>query len=550
MMMLRRNFLYSSAMSAIGLGIPSAHPKPHGAPAPHVFNVLDYGAVADGKTLNTRGIQAAIEDAFKKGGGTVYVPPGIFLTGGLVLRSRVVLYLEAGAVLLGSPNVSDYEYHPGPPVDGDANGRHLIYARDCEDLGISGLGVIDGHGSAFWARRERPQPAPDDLWRDVISMNWKPATTQRPSPMLEFVYCKNLRIEGITLTNPAGWTLRPVACESVFITGIRVRNLVYSPNTDGMDITCCKNVFVSDCDIEAGDDAICLKSENPYGEMLPTQNIVVTNCTLTTSSNGFKIGTATNGVFENIAFSNSVIYNDNVPYNYRVIAGIAIEMADGGSIDGVSVSNISMRNVRTPVFIRLEHRNGGPGTFLRNVMIRGVDASGSILTSSITGMPDAPVEAITLEDIRIRSEEAGEVSWVTRTIPEVEKQYPEARMFGRLPSYGLYVRHAKGVRLRNVELIAEKPDFRPAIFCDDINDLLISGLEAACPAPLNPVVDLRNAHRVFIQGSRAPEQTALFLRVAGTESNGIVLAGNDLSGTNQVTAFVEGASADSVSLHP
>jgi polygalacturonase len=174
------------------------------AAALRIFNILANGAVGNRKTLNTKAIQSAIEEVSGKGGGTVYMPSGVFLTGGLVLRSRVTLYFEAGAVLLGSPNVADYAYHAGPPVEGDANGRHLIYARGCEDLSIAGLGVIDGHGSAFWARRDRVQPTPDELWRDVIAMNWKPATTERPSPMLEFVYCKNLRIEGITLTNPAG----------------------------------------------------------------------------------------------------------------------------------------------------------------------------------------------------------------------------------------------------------------------------------------------------------------------------------------------------------
>jgi polygalacturonase len=343
--------------------------------------------------------------------------------------------------------------------------------------------------------------------------------------------------------------MRPIACESVSITGIRVRNPVYSPNTNGMDITSCKNVFISDCDIEAGDDAICIKSENPYGAMLPTQNIVVTNCTLTTNSNGFKIGTATNGPIENITFSNSVIYNSNVPYNYRVIAGIAIEMVDGGSIDGISVSNISMKNVRTPIFIRLNHRNPGADTFLRNVMIRGVDASGSILTSSITGMPDAPVEAITLEDIRIRSEEAGEASWVTRAIPEIADQYPEARMFGRLPGFGLYVRHAKSVRLRNVELIAEKPDFRPAVFCEDVEDVVIAGLETANPAPQNPVIALQDARRVFVQGSRAPENAEVYLRVEGAGSKQISVTGNDLSEAKNAVQLDEGALRGAVAVH-
>ena len=252
------------------------------------------------------------------------------------------------------------------------------------------------------------------------------------------------------MTNPAGWTLRSVACNSVFITGIRVRNPIYAPNADGIDVSCSQNVLISGCDIAAGDDAMCLKSENPYGEVLPTRNVVVSDCLLTTSSNGFEIGTATNGRFENISFSNSVIYNGDVPLNERVIAGIALEVVDGGSLDGVTISNIRMQNVRTPIFIRLGYRHVAPATCLRNVMIRGVNAVGSILTCSITGMPDINVEAITLADIVLRTQEQGESTWGS-DVPEAANQYPEARMFGRLPAYGLYIRHAKGIRLRNVK---------------------------------------------------------------------------------------------------
>jgi polygalacturonase len=200
--------------------------------------------------------------------------------------------------------------------------------------------------------------------------------------MIEFAQCRNVHISDVTLRNSAGWTLRPVNCNTVVIDGIRIRNPSFGLNCDGIDITASTNVFVSNCDIATGDDAICLKSESPYGgEVLPTKNITVTNCTLTTSCNGFKIGTATEGAFENIVFSNSVIYSDLVPMNARVIGGISIEMVDGGSIDGLVVSNIRMQNVRAPIFVRLGERNRKPGTFLRNILIENLDATGAIVTS-------------------------------------------------------------------------------------------------------------------------------------------------------------------------
>ncbi|HEY0309118.1 MAG TPA: glycoside hydrolase family 28 protein, partial [Acidobacteriaceae bacterium] len=250
--------------------------------------------------------------------------------------------------------------------------------------------------------------------------------------------------------------------------------------------------------------------------------------------------------FENIVFSNSVIYNNDVALNARVIAGIAVEMVDGGSVDGVMISNIRMQNVRTPVFIRLGRRSGGPETSLRNVTIQGLDASGSILTSSITGVPGSRISDVTLQDVRIRTLEGGDAAWANLAIPEVERKYPEARMFGRLPAYGLYVRHADRIRLHNLELIAEKPDGRSALLCEDVHGINISELEATAPAGSEPVISLRNTVRAFIHSSRAPESSAAFLQVSGSQSFAIALAGNDLKGAAKAVVLSDGAGSASV----
>lgn len=471
-----------------------------------------------------------------------------FLPAASFCAARVTLYLQAGAVLRGSTDVNEYEYHAGPPQEGDANGRHLIFARDAEDIAIVGQGTIDGQGSAFWHRNGRPKPKPEEMWGDVIAWDYEPATQRRPSPMLEFAYCKNVRVEGITLTNAAGWTMRPIACESVYIRGIRVRNPIYAPNTDGMDLTACRNVFVSDCDIATGDDAICIKSENSYGEMLPTKNITVTNCVLSTCCNGFKIGTATHGAVENIVFSNSVIYNDDAtPLNERATSGIALEMVDGGTLDGVTVSNIRMQNARTPIFIRLGKRTPGAASYLRNIMISGVNATGAIVASSITGVPEMPVEDIILSDISIATSEHGRPEWTERSVPEQAANYPEARMFGRLPASGLYVRHANHIRVSNLRLQAEALDARPAVVCDNIHDLDISGLRATAPAEGHPIIALHEASDVFVHGSKPPKGSRTFVQVSGASSTGIVLSGNDLSHAAQPVVFKDGAVAASVS---
>ena len=520
--------LIAAGSSFPGAKLSAANDLPAGS---RFFDVKQFGATGDGKSLDTASINRAVNAANAAGGGMVYLPPGNYLSGTVILKSNVTLYLEAGATLIGSKNISDYapqlqspvlKTGPGPSTFvndlRDAGSYHLIFARDAENVRLAGPGRIDGQGAAYWVPSGRPPRPPEDSWRDVIAYNWKPAPP-RPSPMLEFYNCKNLHIEDLRIENSAGWTLRPIHCDNVFIRGISIKNPVYGPNTDGMDPTCCHNVFISDCLIDTGDDAICLKSENPYGEELrSSKNITITNCVLSGCCNGLKFGTATHGAYENIVFSNSVIFNDDVPLNQRIIAGIALEMVDGGAIDGVLISNIKMQRVRTPIFIRRGNRrprpDGSPGT-LRGVMIENVHATGAILTSSIAGLPGFDVEDVTLSNLRIDSEEAGQASWTDRKIPENPEQYPESRMFGRLPSYGFYCRHVTGLRMRNVEFKSPAAEGRPAIVCDDVKNLEVEGLRSLPTAETQPVIKLVQTRNALLRGCLAPAGTKTFLQVQG-----------------------------------
>ena len=222
-----------------------------------------------------QGHSARHRRCLRAGGGLVYAPPGNWLfLGGLELRCRVTLYLEAGCVLLGSTRIEDYEYRTGLPRGGsDIDGYHVIFAREAEDITICGPGTIDGQGDSWWEPNPNVHPfPPEEQWHNVASGHVQAKyNNTRPSPMVELaaIAC-NVRITGVTLKNSAGWTLRPINCETVFIDGIRIRNPYYGRNTDGMDITSCRNVMVSNCDIIGGDDALCLKSENSYGsDVLP-----------------------------------------------------------------------------------------------------------------------------------------------------------------------------------------------------------------------------------------------------------------------------------------
>jgi Glycosyl hydrolases family 28 len=526
-----------AAGSTLGT-LPAAAAQLTGESGSRFFDVKKHGAAGDGKKLDTLPINQAIDACNAAGGGVVYLPPGIYLCGTVVLKSNVTLYLEAGATLLGSKEPADYSNQAGPSAGGDANQRHLIFARDAVNVGLAGPGRIDGQGPAFWAPSGRVVPPPDESWRDVATYDWKPIVGPngrqiRPSPLLEFVGCQHLRIEDVRIENAPGWTLRPINCDHVLIRGIAIKNPVIGPNADGIDPTGCQNVFISDCFIDTADDAICLKSENPYGsEIRVTKNITINNCVLRSCCNGLKFGTATKGGFENVTFTNSVIFNENVDFKARVIAGIALEMVDGGWVEGVVISNIRMQNVRTPIFIRRGIRRARPdgtaGT-LRGVMIENIHATGSILTSSVTGIPGFDVEDVTLSNIRIDSQEGGKVEWVNRAIPEVTKAYPEARMFGRLPAYGLYCRHVRGLRLKGIEFGAITGEARPVLVCDDVKNLEITGLRAAEVASEQPVVKLIQTQDAFLSGCTAPKGSAAFVEVQGDKSDRIVLAGNDLT---------------------
>jgi polygalacturonase len=537
----RRQLLQASRGALFAPLAASAADAP-GAAGLRVFDPRSFGAKGDGKTLDTAAINRAIDACHAAGGGIVYLSPGAYLSGTVVLKSNVTLYLEAQATLLGSKDLADYAHMPGPSELGDANQKHLVFARGAENVGIAGPGRIDGQGAAFWVPSGRVVPPPEDSWRDVATYDWKPL--DRPSPLVEIVECRNVRIEDVRIENASGWTLRPINCDDVWIRGITIKNPIIGPNTDGIDPTGCQNLFISDCRIETGDDCICLKSENPYGSAVRvTKNVVITNCVLTCCCNGLKFGTATKGGFENVTFTNSVIFNERVDPKARVISGIAIEMVDGGWVEGVAISNIRMQNVRTPIFIRLGARrarpDGTPGT-LRGVTIDNVHATGAILTNSITGLPGYEVEDVTLSNIRVDSEENGKAAWAARAIPEQAQSYPEARMFGRLPAHGLYCRHVKGLRLRGVELRGGAAEERPTLVCDDVRDLEVSSFRGT--------MRLIQTRAALLSGCVPPDGAKPFLQVEGGQSARIAVVASDLSGAAQAVAVANGAKSDAVSV--
>jgi hypothetical protein len=348
--------------------------------ASSAYDVTDYGAVPDGATLNTQAIQAAIDDAAQAGGGTVSVPSGQYLTGTLFLKSYVTLNLQPGATLLGSQKLADYpelvrEERRARP------GRHLIVAKDARHVTLCGQGAIDGQGQAFW----NPQPDPN---------KWIEAQPQRPSPMVQIVGCQDVTVEGIHLTNPAGWTLHLQDCDRTVVHRITIKNDPRTPNSDGIDVTGCRDVMISDCYVDTCDDAIVLKSGS--GEV---ERVTVTNCVIRTMCAALKLGTG--GTFHDmrqITLSNCTIFGSH--------RGVAIYSVEGGTMEDIAVSNIVFESnvpVILPLPIHLDCRRYTETSKLgkiRNVSISNVIArtQGRILLTSEDG---SMLENITLRDIQI-----------------------------------------------------------------------------------------------------------------------------------------------------
>jgi hypothetical protein len=305
----------------------------------HQHDIARYGAVGDGSVLDTKAIQRALDAA--EGGGVVTVPPGRYVTGTIFLRSGTVLDLMPGATIVGSPRLQDY-VRLTRGVTGDRTGYHLLVADGVHNVTIRGHGTIDGSGPSFWEPtvgerlQEYPARAPDPERGRLMWIFAKDAHAGRPSPMVELRFSQDVRVENVHLTNSGGWTLHALDCDRVWVRGIKLTSNLMGPNNDGIDITGCHDVMISDCSISCCDDAICLKT---YPEERSCERITVTNCVIRTRCAAFETGEAF-GHFRQIAFNNSVVYECS--------RAVALYADNGCLVEDVVISNI-VCDTRSPL---------------------------------------------------------------------------------------------------------------------------------------------------------------------------------------------------------
>jgi polygalacturonase len=498
-----------------------ALPLAGAASAGRVFDVRSYGAVGDGKMLDSDAINRAILAADAAGGGTVDLPPGVYVSASIRLRSNIVLNLEAGATIEAADSkVAQYDL-PEPNDWGDKfhyqdyGHSHwqnsLIWGIGLHDVAILGPGLIHGKGLNPGFNRFAVESKGEKRYQDGGPGNANKAIALRD--------CRNVILRDFSILHGGHFGILATGVDN-----LTVDNLKIDTNRDGMDIDACDNVRISRCSVNSPwDDGICLKASYGLGKIRHCENITISDCFLAGNfdegtlldatfkrsapeyrsfrTGRIKLGTESNGDFKNIAITNCV-FDDS--------RGIAIESVDGSHIEDVVISNITMRHVaNSPVFIRLGSRLRGPdnppvGTIHRisidNLVASDVEWN---LGCVISGIPGHPVEDIRLSNIRIVQQGGGSRDLGERVPPEVEQGYPEPGMFGDMPSYGMFIRHAQQIEISHVKIDFARPDARPAFVLVDVRDVRFDDLNVLRGTDAAPLFDLRDVTDFAVKDSRS-----------------------------------------------
>ncbi len=429
---------------------------------PAAFFAIQSGGVV----LNTRSIQYGIDYISQNGGGRLVFPSGKYLTGCIHFKSDVIIQLDEGAVLMGSTNPFDYDRQNTAFDHNYSTSLALVLGLNQKNIGITGKGTIDGQGKELAANV-------GELLKKGLE---KGGSISRPNedrrPMIINLFgCENVEIKNITLKNSACWVECYNQCKNVIIDSIRVESRAFW-NNDGIDIVDCTNLKVTNSYFNSSDDGICLKSLEPDKA---NENLLIQNNTMTTEASGIKFGTASLGGFKNIKILNNKVFETNR-------SAIALEAVDGAVIENIEVDGLKGENIGNAIFIRAGARKGARKGVVKNISIKNVDVTiraekNALRTMPgvvISGMPDQIISGITLANIKIKvpggaNRSAAKISIDNaQDVPEKADNYPEYDMFGELPAWGMYVRHAQNLQLANVFLAAANEDFRTAVVLDNV----------------------------------------------------------------------------------
>jgi polygalacturonase len=372
-----------------------------------VFDVRDFGAMGEGTILNTDAFRQAIETCCEKGGGTVLIPAGVWLTGPIHLHSNVNLCLEEGALVRFSTRFDDYLPTVFTRWEGVEcyNYSPLIYARDCENIAVSGKGILDGQGQAWWHWKKLQQAAAKTLYdaqfegRCVEERIYGTQEAALRPQFLQPIHCRNVLVEGVTFLNGPMWTVHPVYCETVIVRGITVRS--EGPNTDGLNPDSCRNVLVEGCAFATGDDCIAINAgmnEDGWRVARPCENIVIRDCTTSEGHGAVAIGSGMSGGVRNVYVSNCRFAGGDQGIRLKSMRG------RGGFVENVYFETIHMTGLRQEAIVlnmfygssTAASRSAAAPVF-RNVHVKNVTCESAGTAIVVRGLPEKPVEHIVLE---------------------------------------------------------------------------------------------------------------------------------------------------------
>jgi polygalacturonase len=505
-------FMLPPAATAAGRTIPDFPPG--------VYNVRDYGATGFKNGSAQAAIQKAIDACAAAGGGMVYVPPGSYSTGTLHLRSHVQFYADAGAMI--------YSIKDKAAFDKDA----LFYGEDLTNVTLGGRGTIDGQGA--YERREKGDFHDDFIYPNQVEMEklGKPLIRSFPKAdqfgkLVLLLRSKDVRITGLSFVDSPSWTMHLYACEGVVIDGVHIRSSLRDGVwADGIDPDGCKDLRISNCTIETGDDALVFYSMNWFGPALPCENITVTNCRLSSASAAIKFCDGNMNAVRNVTIDNCVITNSN--------RGIAVMNFDGGVVENVVLSNLTIDCVRNDWFWwgdgepfhfnvrkrsevhgRAKKEDDRPAGSVRNIIIRDVIAHGKG-SSVCNGHPENWLEGVTMDNVKLFI------------------AHDPAAAYDKAVN-ALEFRYARNLNLKNIEVFWEGPgssQWKSALSLRDIDGLTLegfSGRQAHSQTETEaPAVALDGVRDAVIRNCRAQQGTETFLGFRGKDTEDIALAGNDL----------------------
>lgn len=427
--------------------------------------IEDFGARGDGTANDTDAFQKACEAVHARGGGRVVVPPGRYNVAAIRLRDGVELHLTGGAELIA---IRDKTLYP------EASWGRVVWALDAHDVAVTGAGVIDCEAKFD---RDTRHDLPVEPYDEGSYTGLAYKGGGGPGPII-LHRCTHARVEGIHLRNAGEWSLYLLACDDVLVDRVTIRNSAHSRWTDGVDVESCDRVLIRRCDIATGDDAVSIKSAK-RGTRRTCSNVTIEDCLLASETNGLRLGTETAMDITNIRMERCRItaLDEQAPGPF---AGFELSMSERAELTNVVMRDLTIVDARCPFLVRLQlgpdpEGRGVPGR-IANVLMENITAINAVtrrqpdFTAAVIGLPGSPIENVTLRNIDLRPAGGGE-EHDGSPVPEPDGQFVSPKLFGRLPSKGLYLRHARGVTLEHVHVRPRQADPRPALVTEYVDAL-------------------------------------------------------------------------------